>query len=185
MFFSLGFFQRKTPVKKHIVLGSKLAVFKWKLDPEDVELGKIWYNTGEREFAADSEYRIRFFIAFFVLELLDDLWTSFLPFWAVLTKNANFMDEYLENGASFWRAVVFSWSVVFSSTFWPKMNKIVRVVKEKNRKNLIFWYKIAYKKKLGIFLENRALSLLSLYHCLTSCKKLKRSLEPFLRKTIN
>ena len=57
---------------------------------------------------------------------------------AVLTKNANFMDEYLENGASFWRAVFFSWSVLFPSTFWLKIIKIVRVVLEKSRKNLIF-----------------------------------------------
>ena len=58
---------------------------------------------------------------------------------AVLTKNANFMDEYLENGASFWRAVFFCWSVSFSSTFWPKIIKIVWVVFEKSWKNLIFW----------------------------------------------
>ena len=44
-----------------------------------MELGKIWWNIGEREFSADSGYRIRFFIAFTVLELLDDLLTSF--FW--------------------------------------------------------------------------------------------------------
>ena len=72
---------------------------------------------------------------------------------AVLTKNANFMDEYLENGASFWRAVFFCWSVSFSSTFWPKIIKIVRVVFEKRWKNLIFSYKIAYKKNCPKFLE--------------------------------
>ena len=48
---------------------------------QDVELGKIWWNMGEREFSADSEYRIRFFISFTVLELLDYLWTSVWPFW--------------------------------------------------------------------------------------------------------
>ena len=52
-------------------------------------------------------------------------------------------------------------------------------------KNLIFWYKIAYKKKLGFFFEKRALSLFCLYHSLTSCKELERSLEPFLRKSIH
>ena len=81
-------------------------------------------------------------------------------------KNANFMDEYLENGASFWRAVFFCWSVLFSSTFWPKMSKIVRVVLEKSRKNLIFCYKIAYKKKLGFFLENRLPNLQTFQICL-------------------
>ena len=103
-------------------------------------------------------------------------------FWIIY--KSKFDQKYLENEKRFWHAVCFCWSVLFSSTFWPKMSKIVRVVLEKSRKNLIFCYKIAYKKKLGIFLENRALSLLSLYHCLTSCKKLERSLEPFLRKTI-
>jgi len=147
-----------------------------------MELGKIWWNMGEREFSADSEYRIRFFISFTVLELLDYLWTSVWPFWP---KMPTFLDEYLENGASFWRAVFFCWSVSFSSTFWPKIIKIVKVVFEKSWKNLIFSYKIAYKKKLGIFSGNRALSLLSLYHCLTSYQKLERSLEPFSRKTIH
>ena len=104
-------------------------------------------------------------------------------FWIIY--KSKFDQKYLENEKRFWHAVFFWWLVLVSSTFWPKLSKIVRVVLEKSRKNLIFWYKIAYKKKLGIFLENRALSLLSLYHCLTSCKKLERSLEPFLRKTIN
>jgi len=100
---------------------------------------------------------------------------------AVLTKNANFMDEYLENGASFWRAVFFCWSVLFSSTFWPKMSKIVRVVFEKSWKNLIFCYKIAYKKFFGWFFENPALSVSLAYYSLTSCQKSRKSLEAFLR----
>ena len=37
------------------------------------------------------------------------------------------------------------------------------------------------KKNHIFFWENLASSLLNLYHCLTSCKKLERSLEPFLR----
>ena len=40
-------------------------------------------------------------------------------------------------------------------------------------------------RRLGFFSENPAVSLLSLYQCLTSCKESERSLEPFLRKTIN
>ena len=87
-------------------------------------------------------------------------------FWIIY--KSKFDQKYLENEKRFWHTVFFSWSVLFFSTFWPKMSKIVRVVLEKSRKNLIFWYKIAYKKKLGIFSGNRALSLLSLYHCLTS-----------------
>ena len=35
-----------------------------------------------------------------------------------------------------------------------------------------------------IFTENRALSVSSFYRCVTSCKKSKKSLEPFLRKTL-
>ena len=57
---------------------------------------------------------------------------------AFLTKKAYFMDEYLENEASFWRAIFFCWSVLFSSTFWPKLSKIVRVVFEKRPKNRYF-----------------------------------------------
>ena len=34
-----------------------------------------------------------------------------------------------------------------------------------------------------VFTENRALSVSSFYRCVTSCKKSKKSLEPFLRKT--
>ena len=150
-----------------------------------MELGKIWWDTGEREFSADSEYRIRFFIAFFVLELLDDLWTSFLPFWPVLTKNDNFMDEYLENEKRFWRAVFFCWSVLFSSTFWPKIIKIVRVVFEKSWKNLIFRHKIAYKKNLGFFSGNPKMSLFIIYQCLTSCQISEKSLERLTGKSGN
>ena len=41
----------------------------------------------------------------------------------VLTKIANFMDEYLENKASFWWAVFFCWSVMIPSTTWQKFSK--------------------------------------------------------------
>ena len=104
---------------------------------------------------------------------------------AVLTKNANFMDEYLENGASFWRAVFFCWSVSFSSTFWPKIIKIVEVVFEKSWKNLIFCYKIAYKKKLGFFSENPTMSVWSLYGLESLCKVSESSLEPLSRKEVS
>jgi hypothetical protein len=104
---------------------------------------------------------------------------------AVLTKNANFMDEYLENGASFWRAVFFCWSVSFSSTFWPEIIKIVWVVFEKSWKNLIFTYKIAYKKNLGFFPENPTMSVLSLYGLESLCKVSESSLEPLLRKEVS
>ena len=75
-----GWKSSKTP-KKRLFLRSKLTIFKSKLHPEDVVLWKIWWNYGEREFLLVSEYRIRFFIAFTVLEILADLWTTFSPFW--------------------------------------------------------------------------------------------------------
>ena len=140
---------------------------------------------GEREFSADSEYRIRFFIAFSVLELLNDLWTSFLPFWAVLTKNANFMDEYLENGASFWRAVFFCWSVSFSSTFWEKMSKIVRVVFEKKPKNRYFEHFFVLYGWTKIFSKKTASSVFINYQCVTPCQISERSLERLPGKSCN
>ena len=100
---------------------------------------------------------------------------------AVLTKNANFMDEYLENGASFWRAVFFCWSVSFSSTLWPKIIKIVRVVFEKKSKNGYFHHIFVLYGWTDIFFENPALSLCLAYRFLTSCQKSGKSLEAFLR----
>ena len=97
---------------------------------------------------------------------------------------SNFDHKYLGKEKRFWYAVSFWWSVLLSPTFWAKMSQNGWVVYELSQKNLIFWYKIAYKKKLGFFFEKRALSLFCLYHCLTSCKKLERSLEPLLRKSI-
>ena len=58
------------------------------------------------------------------------------------------------------------------------MKKIRRLGPEKITKNLIFWYKIAYKKNLGHFFENRASSLFYIYNELTSCAKAKKSNEP-------
>ena len=48
-------------------------------------------------------------------------------------------------------------------------------------KTYFFGTKLLIKSFWDFFFEKRALSLLSLYHCLTSCKKLERLLEPFLR----
>ena len=65
---------------------------------------------GERELCADSEYRIRFFIAFTitVLELLDDLWTKFWPFrpkiltlWMNISGTRFFQDMQLLQGVHF------------------------------------------------------------------------------------
>ena len=59
-------------------------------------------------------------------------------------------------------------------------SKVVEIAK-----NPIFGYKIAYKKNLGIFFKNRALSLFYPYNGLTSCAKAKKSLEQFSRKSAN
>ena len=85
---------------------------------------------------------------------------------------SNFDHEYLMNEKRFWHAVFFCWSVLLSSTFWAKMSQNGWVVFELGRKNLFFWYKIAYKKNWGFFFEKTARSLFCLYHCLTSCKEL-------------
>ena len=58
------------------------------------------------------------------------------------------------------------------------MKIIQRQVFFENPKNLIFWYKIAYKKNLGFFFENRASSPFTIYDDLTSCTKAKKSIEP-------
>ena len=55
---------------------------------------------------------------------------------AVFGQNRNFMDEYLQNKKLLGPAVFGKCSVSISSTFRPKMNKIVRAVfdiKSKNR----------------------------------------------------
>ena len=54
-----------------------------------------------------------------------------------------------------------------------------------NAKKLIFWPKYSYKKNLGFFGKNRALSLFYPYNGLTSCAKAKKSLKQFLRKSAN
>ena len=55
-----------------------------------------------------------------------------------------------------------------------------------NGQKLIFW-KIAYKKNLIVFLENRALSLFNIYNGLTSCEISEKSddgkYENFLLQT--
>ena len=66
------------------------------------------------------------------------------------------------------------------------MGKIVRPDFEKNPKNPQKWLFLAQKnsyKKNTIFFENPAVSLFLHFGPLTSCRKAKKSLEPFPRKT--
>ena len=81
---------RKTVKKTHI-FRVKISHFQVKIGPWRHGAGQNLMKLGW-EFSADSEYRIRFFIAFSrkfsftVLEILDNLWTSFLPFWPKMPK---------------------------------------------------------------------------------------------------
>ena len=98
---------------------------------------------------------------------------------AVFGENLNFMDEYLENGVSSWPAVFCKCFVSISSIILELFNKIVRAVFEKNSKK---WWKkhvfvlFGWSKK---FLDNPLSTNLPTHRCLTSCKKLEKSLEPF------
>ena len=114
-----------------------------------------------------------------------DIERSLDPTLAVFGQNRNFMDEYLENGHFLDVRFFANVFVSISSTFWPKMNKIVRAVFEKKSKNCHFDHIFVLFGWSKIFLDNPALSLFSVYQCLTLCQKLERSLEPFLRKTTN
>ena len=67
------------------------------------------------------------------------------------------------------------------------MSKIVRAVFKQIGKETDlghFGYKSAKIAKMRFFSKNRALLHFSPYSALTSCAKAKKSLEPFLRKTI-
>ena len=100
-------------------------------------------------------------------------------------QNLNFVDDYLKNGKRFWHAVFTGSSESISSTFWASFIKIVRAISEKMSKNSHFDYIFGLFGWSKIFLDNPASSLLSFYHCLTSCKVSWKSLEPFFRKMIN
>ena len=60
-------------------------------------------------------------------------------------------------------------------------NRQKMLVFEKMAKMADFLQFFAKINRSGFFFENRALSVLSPYDALTSCKKAKKSLEPFLR----
>ena len=100
-------------------------------------------------------------------------------------QNLNFVDDYLKNGKRFWHAVFARCSELISSTFWASFIKIVRAIFEKKSKNCHFDHIFGLFGWSKIFLDNPASSLFSFYRYLTLCKVLWKSLEPFLRKTIN
>ena len=110
-----------------------------------------------------------------------DIERSLDPTFAVFGENLNFMDEYLENGSFFKCAVFCKCFVSISSTILELFIEIVRAVSEKIAKNYDFDHNFRIFCRLGIFSENPAVSLLSYYQCLTSCKVSRKSLEPFFR----
>ena len=76
----------------------------------------------------------------------------------VFGQNRNFVDEYLENGNFFGRAVFGRCSELISSTFWASLVKIVRAVFEKKSKKCRFDHIFVLYGWTGIFFENPALS---------------------------
>ena len=103
----------------------------------------------------------------------------------IFGQNLNFVDEYLENRIFAGDAVFARLSELISSTFWASFIKIVRAIFEKKSKNCHFDHIFGLFGWSKIFLDNPASSLFSFYHCLTSCKVSRKSLEPFLRKMDN
>ena len=103
------------------------------------------------------------------------------------TKNWPFSAPFKTvSNVNIWRHAVFAGSsILISSTFWSILTKIVRAVFEKKSKNRHFDHIFVLFGWSKFFLDNPALSLFSVYRCLTLCKVLRKSLEPFLRKTIN
>ena len=75
---------------------------------------------------------------------------------------SNFDHEYFKSEKRFWYAVFFSWSILIPSIFRTKISRIKWQVFELGRKNLIFWYKIAYKKKSRVFPEKPPCEFLAL-----------------------
>lgn len=102
----------------------------------------------------------------------------------IFGQNLNFVDEYLENKNFFGHAVFARCSISISSTFWPNCSKILRAVSEEKLKNSHFDHIFVLFGWSKIFLDNPALSLFSVYQCLTSCQVSRRSLEPFSRKSV-
>ena len=98
---------------------------------------------------------------------------------AVFGENLDFMDEYLENGATFGHAVFCKCFVLIPSTILELFMEIVRAVSEKIAKNHHFDHIFAFFADSALFLENPAVSHFLLYQCLTSCKVSRKSLEPF------
>ena len=99
----------------------------------------------------------------------------------VFVKNLNFMDEYLENGASSWPAVFCKCFLSISSTILKLFSKIVRAIFEKIPKNYHFDHIFVLYGWTGFFFKNPAVLRFLTFWYLTTCKVSEKSLAPFLR----
>ena len=167
----------KNPSKR-LFLRSKLAVFKSKLHPEDGELWKIWTDDRKRKFLLVSEYRIRFFVAYAVLEIWADLWTPFLTFWP---KMPTLRINNSRMGKDFDVQFFCKCSGTIWTTFWLSLIEFLIVDSEKKPKNPSKNHVFVLFGWSRFFMDNPALSLSSIYRYLTSCKVSRKSLQPFSR----
>ena len=168
----------KKPLKKCIKIGR----FQVKFSPWRRQVGKNLMRRQGKEIYRRFRISNQIFGSIYGSR---DIERSLDPTLAVFGQNRNFMDEYLENGHFLDVRFFANVFVTISSTFWPKMNKIVRAVFEKKSKNRHFDHIFVIYGWTRIFFKNRASSLLYHYRCLTSCKKSEKSLEPFSRKSQN
>ena len=103
--------------------------------------------------------------------ILDD----FGPFWASISREPDFSRPWNFQ----------AWFLTLFSTDFEVLDEILSVVFFCEFFFFIFWHKIAYKKKVRFFFENRA-SLFFLVYCpLTLCQKAKKSLERLSGKSGN
>ena len=153
----------KKPLKKCI----KIDRFRVKFSPWRRQVGKNLMRLQGKEIYRRFRISNQIFGSIYGSR---DIERSLDPTLAVFGQNRNFMDEYLENG-DFWTDVVF-WKcfVTITSTFWPKMNKIVRAVFEKNSKNRHFDHIFVLYGCTEIFSENPLSTNSPTHRCLTSCK---------------
>ena len=160
----------------------KIGRFLGKIAPSRRQVGKnLMRRTGKRIYR-------RFWISNQIFSSIYHSWDMGLSLdttFAIFGQNLNFVDEYLKNQNFFWHAVFARCSELISSTFWASFIKIVRAIFEKKSKNCHFDHIFGLFGWSKFFLDNPALSLFSVYRCLTLCKVSRESLEPFLRKTAN
>ncbi len=137
------------PLKKCIKIGHLRASF----SPRRWRVGRnLMRHTGKEIFC---RFRISNQI-FGSIYGSRDIERSLDPTLAVFGQNRNFVDEYLENENFLGHAVFCKCSVSISSTFWPKISKIVRAVFEKKSKNRHFDHIFVLFGWSNIFLKNPA-----------------------------